>query len=90
MLKPTEDEMHEALTEAERMRETGDDSHNIARSLEYLSHRVRNLEAVFDAANKYIHFGQEEIEHAILVKAIETARSEEIKDKDEDEETFGL
>lgn len=90
MLKPTDDELHAALAEAERMRDRGDDPHHLARALHYLEHRSRYLEAVFKAAKKYINFGQEEEEHAMLVKAIEAARSEELQDREEEDETLGL
>ena len=90
MLKPTNDELNEALAEAERMRELDQDPHHLARALQYLEHRVRRLEAVFEAAKNYVHFGQEEAEHAILVNAIEAARSEERHDTDQEDETLGL
>ena len=50
MLKPTDDECDTALAEAERMRDKDDDPHHLAKALHYLEHRVRYLEAVFDAA----------------------------------------
>ncbi len=90
MLKPTDDELHAALAEAERMRDKDDDEHHLAKSLHYLDHRVRYLEAVYSAAKKYIKFGQEEEEHSMLVKAIEAARTKEMLDKDEENETLGL
>ncbi len=90
MLKPTDDELHTALNEAERMRDEDTDPHHLARSLHYLAHRAGYLEKVFDAANNYIHFGQEEEEHAVLVKAIEAARKEELQYREQDDETLGL
>ena len=90
MLKPTEEELKTALAEAERMREQDEDSHHLARTLQYLDHRVKALEAVFDAAKNYLQFGQEETEHAVLVNAIEAARSEELADRDQEDETLGL
>ncbi len=90
MLKPTDHELQAALAEAERLREQGADPHYLARSLYYLDHRVRLLEAVFDAAKNYLQFGQEEHEHAILANAIEAARSGELHDREQDDETLGL
>ena len=89
MLKPTDDELHAALAEAERMRDRDDDPHHLAQALHYLDHRSRYLEVVYKAAKKYIKFGQEEEEHAVLVKAIEAARREESRDR-EDDEILGL
>ena len=90
MLKPTDDELRAALAEAERMRERGRDPHHLARSLQYLDHRVRLLEAVFDAAKHYLNFGQEEHDHAILANAIEAARSEWPDERGKDDGTLGL
>lgn len=90
MLKPTDDELCAALAEAERLREQDRDPHHLARSLQYLDHRVRLLEAVFEAAKHYLNFGQEEHDHAILANAIEAARSERLHESGQDEETLGL
>jgi len=90
MLKPTDDELHTALTEAQRMYDRGADPHHLARSLLYHEHRVRLLEAVFDAAKQYLQFGQEEHAHAVLANAIEAARSDTLHDSGSDDETLGL
>ena len=90
MLKPDVDELHAALAEAERMRDRDDDPHHLAKALHYLDHRSRYLEKVFEAAKKYINFGQGEEEHAMLIKAIEVVRSEELQDRDEEDDTLGL
>jgi hypothetical protein len=90
MLKPTSDELQAALAEAERMREQGADPYHLARSLHYLANRVQLLEVVFEAAKNYLHFGQEEREHAILVNAIEAARSGELHDREQEDEQMGL
>jgi hypothetical protein len=90
MLKPTDDELRTALAEAERMREQDADPHHLAGSLQYLAYRVQLLEAVFEAASSYLHFGQEEHVHAILVNAIEAARSGELHDREQEDDTLGL
>lgn len=90
MLKPTDDELQAALAEAERLRGQDTDPHHLARSLQYLAHRVRLLEAVFAAARDYLEFGQEEHHHAVLANAIETARHEEQLDSERGDETLGL
>jgi len=82
MLKPDDRELRKALDAAEKMRKEGRDPDHIAKSLLYLQHRMAFLETVFDAASKYIHFGQEEREHAELVRAIEAVKREELKEVD--------
>lgn len=90
MLKPTDDELRSALAEAGRMRERNADPQHIARSLQYLEHRVRLLEAVYEAARDYLHFGQEAHEHALLAKAIDAVRDGETRDTGEEAQTLGL
>lgn len=90
MLKPTKEELQAALEEAERMREESDDPYYMSRSLLYLNGRVESLEKVFDAAVRYMKFGQGEHEHAELLKVIEAARAKEEKDLLENTEDFGL
>jgi hypothetical protein len=43
----------------------------------YLYQRLQGLEKVRAAAENYLHFGQEEPQHAELVLAIEAARQAE-------------
>ena len=90
MLKPTKEELQAALEEAERMREDSDDPYYMARSLLYLNGRTEALEKVFEAAVRYMKFGQEEHEHAELLKVIEAARKKEEKDILENTQDFGL
>lgn len=90
MQKPTDEELRMALAEAERMREQDADPRHVARSLQYLARRVQLLETVFDAAKNYLHFGQEEREHAILDNAIEAVRRGELHDREQDTDTLGL
>lgn len=89
MLIPTDKEMQEALDEAERMREQ-DDPHHLAGALLYLHRRNGFLEKVFHAAELYMRFGQEEREHAELIRAIEEARSQEQHDSGAENNKTGL
>ncbi len=86
---PTDKEMHEALDEAERIREQGDTNH-LARALLYLHRRNSLLEKVLHAAELYVQFGQEEHEHAELVRAIEKAKSQERHDSEAESDEIGL
>lgn len=90
MLKPTDDELQAALAEAERLRGQDTDPHHLARSLQYLAHRVRLLETVYEAAKNYLHFGQEEHDHALLANAIEAVRNDESHATGDEEQTLGL
>ncbi|HDP89350.1 MAG TPA: hypothetical protein ENN42_05260 [Thioalkalivibrio sp.] len=70
MSKPTDVELKQALAEAARMREHGEDPHHVAKALLNLHYRFRYLEDVLVAAEHYLR-GQGEHEHARLVRAIE-------------------
>lgn len=70
MSKPTEEELKQALAEAARMREQGEDPHHVAKALLNLHFRFRFLEDVLVAAEHYLR-GQDVHEHARLVRAIE-------------------
>lgn len=70
MAKPTEEELKQALAEAARMREQGEDPHHVGKALLNLHYRLRYLEDVLVAAEHYLR-GQGEHDHARLVRAIE-------------------
>ncbi|MEN8108120.1 MAG: hypothetical protein ABFS22_08955 [Pseudomonadota bacterium] len=89
-MKPTDNELEMAIIAAERMRETGEDEHHIARSLLYLYQRLQDLENVLDAAESYLDFDQEEPQHAELVLAIKAASDAEERQLGETRETTGL
>lgn len=74
MGKPTEEELGEALKEAQRMREQGEDPHHVAKALLNLDYRNGFLNSVMRAAENYLNSGMAEREHTQLVKAIEKAR----------------
>jgi len=72
MGKPTEEELNTALAEAARMREQGEDPCFVAKSLLNLNYRLGHLEHVLQAAERYLHSGLAEHNHAELIKSIET------------------
>jgi len=89
-MKPTETELEIAIIAAEQMRDTGNDTHHVAKTLLYLYQRLQAVERIHKAAERYIHFGQEEPQHAELVMAIEAARKAEGKESGTEEESLGL
>ena len=88
MGKPTEEEYKQAIEEAVRMREQGDDPSFIAKALLNLNYRVHYLQKVLHQADNYLHFGQEEAEHTKLLKAIDAAKHAEEEDNP-DVDSFG-
>jgi hypothetical protein len=74
MGKPTERELADALTEAARMREQGEDPHFLAKSLLNLNYRIHFLQRVLQTADTFLHYGQEAKLHTELLRAIEEAK----------------
>ena len=75
MGKPTGKEFAQALQEAQRMREQGEDSHYLAKTLLNLNYQKDFLLKVLYAAENYLQSGLAETQHTQLVKAIEKARA---------------
>lgn len=89
-MKPTDDQLAEAIAEAERLRAAGEDTHFLARIVLYQRSRLQHLEEVFRRAERLINFGQDEHEHALLVKALEAARHAEAEAQGREDENLGL
>ncbi|GAB4300987.1 MAG: hypothetical protein Kow0096_21470 [Thiohalomonadaceae bacterium] len=87
---PTEQELKEALAEAGRMREQGDDPHHIAKALLNLNYRVKSLEKVLEAAELFYRSGQSVTEHQRLKRAIAEARAATERSAGMERESFGL
>lgn len=71
----TADEAAQALAEAARLREQGEDLHHLGHLALDLQHRVEVLEAVYTHARRYLHSGEGAQEHAALVRALEQAEA---------------
>lgn len=76
-MKPTPAELHQALAEAERLRDTGQDAQHLAKTLLYQHERLRHLEEVHLHAVRLVKFGLDEHEHALLLKALDAAKRAE-------------
>jgi hypothetical protein len=73
MGKPTNEELKTALTHAARLREQGEDTYFLAKSLLNLNYRIKFLEDVLAKTKLYLHSGEGTHEHAKLLKSIEQA-----------------
>lgn len=76
-MKPSADELNEALAEAERLRAGGADAHHLAKTVLYQHERLHHLEEVRRLAERLMNFGQDEHDHALLVRALDAARRAE-------------
>jgi hypothetical protein len=87
---PTEAELREALAEAARMREQGEERHHLAKVLLNLEYRNRQLERVLEAAELFLLSGMAVQEHERLERAIEAARAAVRRTGAAEDSRFGL
>lgn len=90
MAKPTQEELEQALTEAKRMRERGEDPCYVAKALLNCHYQGGFLREVLQAAQEYLRGGQTEIGHTRLVRAIEKFRQIEDRDAHVERPSLGL
>jgi enoyl-CoA hydratase/carnithine racemase len=89
-VKPSGEELKAALEEAERIRESGEDAHFLAKSLLYLHQRNSDLEKVVEHAERYIQFGLPVEEHTQLKLLLDEAKTRELRSLGEEREEIGL
>lgn len=87
---PTEAELEEALAEAARMREKGEDPHHVAKALLNCHYLVQQLERVMEAAELFFRSGMAVHEHQELRKALDRARHAVGRTAGKEDENFGL
>ena len=90
-MKPSDEELQEALAEVERMRVAGEeDPHHLVKCFLYLYRRDQVLEKVLEHAELYLRFGQPEDEHARLRKLLDAIIEERRREKEEEGDYYGL
>ncbi len=77
MSRPTKEELNAALAEAGRMREQGEDPHHIAKCLLNHNYRLKQYEQLYESTGRYLHSGQNDVEHGKLLRLLEKIRSDE-------------
>ncbi|HEB82258.1 MAG TPA: hypothetical protein ENJ11_05295 [Gammaproteobacteria bacterium] len=90
MAKPTEEELETALKMAAQMRDKNIDPFYIAKALLSHHYRIKYLEEVMRAADRYINHGMSEQERTRLIRQIEKAKDAESYTSGEGRESFGL
>jgi precorrin-4 methylase len=88
--KPDNATYSTALNNAELLRETGNDHHHIAHAVLFLEERNRMLQAVVDAAEEYVRFGEDSQLHSKLLKALEALDKYELETETDEPPGFGL
>lgn len=90
MSKPTDQELKIALTAAIEMKENDDDPKHLAKALLNHHYRIRYLEKVLAAADRFMNLGMAEHERTELLRTIEKAKEAEYRTALLDREDFGL
>lgn len=86
----TDSELTAAITQAGKMRESGNDPNYIAKTLLNLNYLVKHLETVYRAAERYLHSGKSSTEQDKLEIAIKKYRAQEHRTSGEDVNAFGV
>ncbi len=90
MKRPSDEQMQTALTHARQLRDAGQDVNSLGHAFLYLMHRCEYLQKVQEAAERYVHFGLAEAEHARLIRVLEHAKAEEAREREQEEDDLGL
>jgi len=89
-MKPTPEELRNALQKAERMRDQGDDPDFLAKTLLYLRRRDETLEKVLEHLELFLRFGLPVEEHVKLVRLVEEAQAQQRMERGEEVDNLGL
>ncbi len=90
MSKPTAEELDTALKMAEQMRDKKIDPFYIAKALLSHNYRIKYLEEILRAADRYINRGMSEQEKTHLIRTIEKAKDAESFTSGRERDPFGL
>ncbi|HHO58644.1 MAG TPA: hypothetical protein ENJ64_00275 [Thiotrichales bacterium] len=90
MAKPTEEELETALKMAAQMRDKDIDPFFIAKALLSHNYRIKYLEEIMQAADRYLNRGMSEQERTRLLRTIEKAKDTESYTSSQGRSSFGL
>jgi hypothetical protein len=90
MSQPTQQELDQAIKMAIQMREKQLDPFNIAKCLLSHNYRIKHLEQVMIAADRYLNMGMSEQERSKLLHAIQKAKDIESYTSQAEQDSFGL
>jgi len=90
MSKPTEEELTAALKMAAQMRDKNIDPFFIAKALLSHNYRIKYLEEILHAADRYINRGMSEQEKTHLIRTIEKIKDAESFTSGKGRDSFGL
>lgn len=90
MSKPTDEELESALQMAAQMRDKKLDPFFIAKTLLNHNYRLKYLEEIFTATDRYLNHGMSEQERTRLLRLMEKAKDKESNTAGQNRPGFGL
>ena len=90
MSKPTKEELNVAIKTAEKMRDHEADPFFVAKSLLSHNYRIKYLEEILHAADRYINHGMSDQERTHLILTIEKAKDTESFTSSMERDSFWL
>ena len=90
MSKPSEEELNIALKMAAHMRDKDIDPFFIAKALLSHNYRIKYLEQIMRAADRYLNQGMSDQERTHLIRTIEKAKDAEAFTSSHERDSFGL
>lgn len=90
MSKPTDEELESALQMAAQMRDKKLDPFFIAKTLLNHNYRLKYLEEIFIATDRYLNHGMSEQERTRLLRLMEKVKDKESNTAGQDRPEFGL
>jgi len=89
LVNVTDEELGTAIAAASRLRESNNDSQQIAKTILNLNYQVKNLESVYRTLERYLHSGKAATEQANLEKAVKSFRIAENRAYSTDMSAYG-
>ena len=80
-MRPTRDQLKQAMQAAERMHNSNVDPHHVAASLRYLQDRNKSLEELLGMVDRFIKFGMPERELSEMRRLVHRLREEEAREE---------
>ena len=90
MSKPSDEELETALKMAAQMRDKKIDPFFVAKALLSHNYRIKYLEEILHAADRYINHGMAEQEKTHLIRIIEKVKDAESFTASKERDSFGL
>jgi len=90
LVNVSDQELSTAVAAASRLRESNNDTHQIAKTILNLNYQVKQLESVYRALERFLHSGKATTEQLNLEKAVKSYRIAENRAYSSDMSAYGI